>query len=104
MYHVTHPIGTNEFIQECELLAMAAVRDKMRVKHILYFLTHLKGGLYESKEIAQAGLAYCAGKQTSVRATFYPAFKNVLENYTLADSWVVLETIMSYHSFYGGEL
>lgn len=104
LLHITHPIGTTQFVEQCEMVGMALVHDRLRVKHILGFLTRLKGGLYESKEMAQAGLAYCAGRQTQVRSTFYRTFKDVLENYTLEEAWVVLETVMSYHSFYGGNL
>lgn len=102
-YEVTHPIGTNPFVQQCEDVARSLVRDGMRIRYILYFMNHLKAGLYDSKEMAQAGLAYCAGRKSQVRATFYPVFSNVLENYTLEEAWVVLETILSYHNFYGGE-
>jgi len=103
-YNITDPVGTPGFIDQCEIFALQLVKDRLRVKHILGFLTRLKNGLYENKEMAVAMLSYCAAKQTAVRSNFCPTFKSVLENYTLSDAWTVLETVLSYHALYGGEI
>jgi CRISPR-associated protein Csm2 len=56
-------------------------------------------------------LAYAAGRQTAVRATFYPIMKSAIDGVTSANEkkralenfFMFIESVVAYHKFYGGE-
>lgn len=55
-------------------------------------------------------IAYAAGRQTAVRATFYPFVKSALDGIeksgyaptAIKNFFQLIESIVAYHKFYGG--
>jgi len=56
-------------------------------------------------------LAYAAGRQTAVRANFYPFMKSAIDGVleskrdseTLKKYFALIESVVAYHKFYGGD-
>jgi len=115
----------DEIVRKADEIAQAITKDKLKTGQIRNFYSAItrmrtdlanKDGNYMAvlrKDVTmlKPKLAYAAGRQTAVRTTFYPAMKEAIDgviksNYSEAafDNFFMLaESIVAYHKFYGGE-
>jgi capsule polysaccharide export protein KpsE/RkpR len=92
-----------KFIENAESFGIRMVHERVTMKMIRRFVNRLKNRDFESKEMAIASLVYSAGKHRELRASFYGEMMTVLKQESFEDSWIWLESVLSYHCLYGGD-
>ncbi len=113
-----------ELVRKAEEIAIQLTKDRLKTGQIRNFYSaitqmrtqfsiedekvtdELKRGL----TMLKPKIAYAAGKQTAVRATFYPFIKSALDGIekshydvgAVRNFFQLIESIVAYHKFYGG--
>lgn len=115
----------DEIVRKADEIAQMLIKDKLKTGQIRNFysaITRMRTdfanregnymeGLKKDITMLKPKLAYAAGRQTAVRATFYPTMRNAIDgiiksNYdegALENFFMFAESIVAYHKFYGGE-
>jgi len=115
----------SELVSTADQVSQMLIEDKLKTGQIRNFysaVTRMRTDFANKDEgymkvlqkditMLKPKLAYAAGRQTAVRATFYPTMRNAIDgiiksNYdeTALDNFFMLaESIVAYHKFYGGE-
>lgn len=117
-------LSAAEIVHKAEEIALQLTKDRLKTGQIRNFYSaitqmrttfsiedenvtdELKRGL----TMLKPKIAYAAGRQTAVRATFYPFIKSALDgiersNYNvqaIKNFFQLIESIVAYHKFYGG--
>lgn len=113
-----------ELVRRAEEIAVQLTRDRLKTGQIRNFyasITQMRtqfsieeeevtDGLKRDLTMLKPKIAYAAGRQTAVRATFYPFVKSALDgieksNYdgrAIKNFFQLIESIVAYHKFYGG--
>lgn len=114
-----------EIVAKADEVAQMLIKDKLKTGQIRNFysaVTRMRTDFVNREEgyrqmlekdltMLKPKLAYAAGRQTAVRATFYPTMRNAIDgiiksNYddtALDNFFMFAESIVAYHKFYGGE-
>lgn len=114
-----------EIVSKADEVAQMLIKDKLKTGQIRNFysaVTRMRTDFANREEgyrkvlekdltMLKPKLAYAAGRQTAVRATFYPTMRNAIDgiiksNYddtALDNFFMFAESIVAYHKFYGGE-
>jgi CRISPR-associated protein Csm2 len=111
-----------DIVRKAEETANQLTRDKLKTGQIRNFysaITRMRtdyalGGydkVSSQLTMLKPKLAYAAGRQTAVRATFYPIMKSAIDGVTSANEkkralenfFMFIESVVAYHKFYGGE-
>lgn len=115
----------DDIVRKAEEIAAQLTRDKLKTGQIRNFysaITRMRtdfsvGGekvsdtLKMDISMLKPKLAYAAGRQTAVRATFYPVMKSAVDGIVnsgyhpaaMRNFFMLVESIVAYHKFYGGE-
>lgn len=115
----------DDIVRKAEEIAVQLTRDKLKTGQIRNFysaITRMRtdftvGGEKVSDNLKidismlKPKLAYAAGRQTAVRATFYPVMKSAVDGIVgsgyhptaMKNFFMLIESIVAYHKFYGGE-
>lgn len=115
----------DEIVRKADEVAQMLIKDKLKTGQIRNFYSAVtrmrtdfangEGNYMEAlkKDITmlKPKLAYAAGRQTAVRATFYPTMRNAIDgiinaNYdknAFENFFMFTESIVAYHKFYGGD-
>jgi CRISPR-associated protein Csm2 len=115
----------DEIVNKADDIAQAITKDKLKTGQIRNFysaITRMRTDLANKEENYMAALkrditmlkpklAYAAGRQTAVRATFYPAMKGAIDGVIKSNDserafenfFMLAESIVAYHKFYGGD-
>ena len=115
----------DEIVRKADDIAQSITKDKLKTGQIRNFysaITRMRTDLANKDEkymehlkkditMLKPKLAYAAGRQTAVRATFYPVMKSAIDgviksNYSepaFNNFFMLAESIVAYHKFYGGE-
>lgn len=114
-----------ELVRRAEETAVQLTRDKLKTGQIRNFysaITRMRTdfALADEKTVndelrrditmLKPKIAYAAGRQTAVRATFYPFVKGAIDgieksNYdprAVKNFFQLIESVVAYHKFYGG--
>lgn len=111
--------------ETAEKFAKQFKADGLKTNQIRNFysaITRLRQDFVEAKEkitpkierelvLLKPKLAYSAGRQKAVRASFYGFMKEYIDKVLLADNksdamnnfFALVESVVAYHKFYGGE-
>ena len=114
-------------VQKAEEMALQFTRDKLKTNQIRNFysaITRMRAE-YEQYDDLKTGferiksqlimlkpkLAYAAGRQTAVRANFYPFMTSAIKSIEQATDkakamenfFLLVESVVAYHKFHGGE-
>jgi CRISPR-associated protein Csm2 len=114
-----------EIVAKADEVAQMLIKDKLKTGQIRNFysaVTRMRTDFSNKDEgymkvlqkditMLKPKLAYAAGRQTAVRATFYPTMRNAIDgiiksNYNedaFENFFMFAESIVAYHKFYGGE-
>lgn len=108
-----------DLVRKAEDMAVQFTRDKLKTNQIRNFysaITRMRADFQQSgftPEIQtqlvmlKPKLAYAAGRQTAVRANFYPFMKTAIDGVRQAKDlekfFLLVESIVAYHKFHGGE-
>lgn len=114
-----------EIVAKADEVAQMLIKDKLKTGQIRNFysaVTRMRTdfankdegymkGLQKDITMLKPKLAYAAGRQTAVRATFYPTMRNAIDgiiksNYSedaFDNFFMFAESIVAYHKFYGGD-
>jgi CRISPR-associated protein Csm2 len=118
-----------EIVAKADEVAQMLIKDKLKTGQIRNFYSAVtrmrtdfanrdEGNKEEKRKALQTDitmlkpkLAYAAGRQTAVRATFYPIMRNAIDgiinaNYNeeaFDNFFMFAESVVAYHKFYGGE-
>ena len=114
-----------EIVAKADEVAQMLIKDKLKTGQIRNFysaVTRMRTDLANKdkdymeilkKDITmlKPKLAYAAGRQTAVRATFYPTMRNAIDgiiksNYSedaFDNFFMFAESVVAYHKFYGGD-
>lgn len=122
-----------DLVRKAEDMAVQFTRDKLKTNQIRNFYSAItrmrtdfeQEGFDESGEkrtqfstviegqlvMLKPKLAYAAGRQTAVRANFYPFMKTAIDGVvaskrdpeTLRKFFLLVESVVAYHKFHGGE-
>jgi CRISPR-associated protein Csm2 len=119
-------MDTPEIVQKAENMALQFTRDKLKTNQIRNFysaITRMRA-VYEQAEegkgyervknqliMLRPKLAYAAGRQTAVRANFYPFMTTAIQSIEQASDksksienfFLLVESVVAYHKFHGGE-
>lgn len=109
-------------VQKAEDMAMQFTRDKLKTNQIRNFysaITRMRAeyeqdGFEKVKSqlvMLKPKLAYAAGRQTAVRANFYPFMTSAIKSVEQATNkgkamenfFLLVESVVAYHKFHGGE-
>lgn len=115
----------DEIVRKADEIAQSIKTDKLKTGQIRNFysaVTRMRTDLANKEDkymeslrrditMLKPKLAYAAGRQTAVRATFYPVMKSAIDGVIKSgyredafDNFFMLaESIVAYHKFYGGE-
>lgn len=117
-------MDTSEIVKKAEDMALQFTRDKLKTNQIRNFysaITRMRAdyevnGLTRENQnqliMLKPKLAYAAGRQTAVRANFYPFMKTAIESIetagdrkslALENFFLLVESVVAYHKFHGGE-
>ena len=113
-----------ELVRRAEEIAVQLTRDRLKTGQIRNFYSSIiqmrtQLALNEDKvseelkrdlTMLKPKIAYAAGRQTAVRATFYPFVKGALDGIEksqynvngIKNFFQLIESIIAYHKFYGG--
>jgi CRISPR-associated protein Csm2 len=113
-----------ELVRRAEEIAVQLTRDRLKTGQIRNFYSSIiqmrtqlalkedevTDELKRDLTMLKPKIAYAAGRQTAVRATFYPFVKGALDgieksNYNvkgIKNFFQLIESIIAYHKFYGG--
>ncbi len=111
-------------VQKAEDMALQFTRDKLKTNQIRNFysaITRMRAD-YEQAEngyeqvksqliMLKPKLAYAAGRQTAVRANFYPFMTSAIKSVedapnkikAMENFFLLVESVVAYHKFHGGE-
>lgn len=113
----------SSIVQKAEDMALQFTRDKLKTNQIRNFysaITRMRAE-YEQDGLTleiqtqlvmlKPKLAYAAGRQTAVRANFYPFMKAAIESVEKSPKkteaierfFLLVESVVAYHKFHGGE-
>ena len=114
-----------EIVAQADEIAQMLIKDKLKTGQIRNFysaITRMRTdfanqdegfmkGLQKDITMLKPKLAYAAGRQTAVRATFYPTMRKAIEGIEKSgyhpdafdNFFMFAESIVAYHKFYGGE-
>ncbi len=113
-----------KIVKKAEEMAIQFTRDKLKTNQIRNFYSAItrmrvdfeqaENGYDEVKSrlvMLKPKLAYAAGRQTAVRANFYPFMTTAIESIEKATNktkamenfFILVESIVAYHKFHGGE-
>lgn len=113
-----------EIVREAETVALQlATKDRLKTGQIRNFYSGITRMRTEyttsgySEKVKQQlvmlkpKLAYAAGRQLAVKATFYPRLRDAVDGVLAANDkdkalenfFMFVESIVAYHKFYGGE-
>ncbi len=111
-------------VRKAEDMAVQFTNDKLKTNQIRNFysaITRMRTEYEQSNYDYEAiknqlvmlkpKLAYAAGRQTAVRANFYPFMKMAIEGVGSATNkreamekfFLLIESVVAYHKFHGGE-
>lgn len=111
-------------VQKAEDMALQFTRDKLKTNQIRNFysaITRMRAeyeqdGFEKVKNqliMLKPKLAYAAGRQTAVRANFYPFMTSAIKSVEQAPAnertkamenfFLLVESVVAYHKFHGGE-
>ncbi len=117
----------SSIVQKAEDMALQFTRDKLKTNQIRNFYSAISRMRAEYEQGGENGfeqvknqlvmlkpkLAYSAGRQTAVRANFYPfmtsAIKSVeqapanMKAVAMENFFLLVESVVAYHKFHGGE-
>ena len=121
-------MSPEEIVREAESLAQQlAQKDRVKTGQIrnfysgitrmrTEFISDKKENLYNQLVMLKPKLAYAAGRQLAVKATFYPKMRDAVDGVlavyhtsdeerkrALTNFFMFVESIVAYHKFYGGE-
>jgi CRISPR-associated protein Csm2 len=116
-------LDIDALVQKAEDLALTLVKDKLKTNQIRNFYSGItrmrtdftQDGDFKKVEkslvMLKPKLAYAAGRQSAVRANFYPFMKSaidgVLQSSNKIDAldkfFLLVESVVAYHKFHGGE-
>ncbi len=116
---------TDDLVRKAEEVASQLTRDKLKTGQIRNFysaITRMRTDFAIANEVAtdeikreitmlKPKLAYAAGRQSAVRATFYPVMKGAIDSIiksgyhekAMLNFFLFVESIVAYHKYYGGE-
>lgn len=116
---------TDDLVRKAEDVASQLTRDKLKTGQIRNFysaITRMRTDFAIANEVAtdeikreitmlKPKLAYAAGRQSAVRATFYPVMKGAIDGIiksgyhekAMLNFFLFVESIVAYHKYYGGE-
>lgn len=117
-------ISPAELVRKAEEIAVQLTRDRLKTGQIRNFyssITQMRTQFSIEEEkvteelkrdltMLKPKIAYAAGRQTAVRATFYPFVKSALDGIekseyhptAIKNFFQLIESIVAYHKFYGG--
>lgn len=117
-------ISAAELVRRAEEAAVQLTRDKLKTGQIRNFYSavirmrtdfaiadeKVNDDLKRDIMMLKPKIAYAAGRQTAVRATFYPLIKGAIDgieksNYNpqaVKNFFQLVESVVAYHKFYGG--
>lgn len=117
-------MSPGELVRRAEEIAVQLTRDRLKTGQIRNFyssITQLRTQFSIDEEkvsddlkrdltMLKPKIAYAAGRQTAVRATFYPFVKSALDGIEkshydqrgIKNFFQLIESIVAYHKFYGG--
>ena len=119
-------MDTSDIVQKAENMALQFTRDKLKTNQIRNFysaITRMRAEYEQAEEgkgydkvktqliMLKPKLAYAAGRQTAVRANFYPFMTSAIQSIETAGSktqaienfFLLVESVVAYHKFHGGE-
>lgn len=119
-------MDTSTIVQKAENMALQFTRDKLKTNQIRNFysaITRMRADYEQAEEgkgydrvknqliMLKPKLAYAAGRQTAVRANFYPFMTNAIGSIETAGNkaqaienfFLLVESVVAYHKFHGGE-
>jgi CRISPR-associated protein Csm2 len=119
-------MDVSAIVQKAENMALQFTRDKLKTNQIRNFysaITRMRADYEQSDEgkgyekvktqliMLKPKLAYAAGRQTAVRANFYPFMASAIQSIEGADDkakcienfFLLVESVVAYHKFHGGE-
>ena len=114
-----------EIVRNADETAQMLIKDKLKTGQIRNFysaVTRMRTDFANKEEgymkelqkditMLKPKLAYAAGRQTAVRATFYPTMRKAIEGIeqsgyhpdALENFFMFAESVVAYHKFYGGD-
>lgn len=117
-------ISPADLVRKAEEIAVQLTRDRLKTGQIRNFYSsitqmRIQFSIEEEKvseelkrdlTMLKPKIAYAAGRQTAVRATFYPFVKSALDGIeksgyaptAIKNFFQLIESIVAYHKFYGG--
>ena len=119
-------LETSDIVQKAENMALQFTRDKLKTNQIRNFysaITRMRADSEQADEgkgydrvknqliMLKPKLAYAAGRQTAVRANFYPFMTTAIQSVETAGDkakamenfFLLVESVVAYHKFHGGE-
>jgi len=119
-------MDTSDIVQKAENMALQFTRDKLKTNQIRNFysaITRMRADYEQAEEgkgyervknqliMLRPKLAYAAGRQTAVRANFYPFMTTAIQSIEQASDktksienfFLLVESVVAYHKFHGGE-
>ncbi len=119
-------MDTSDIVQKAENMALQFTRDKLKTNQIRNFysaITRMRAEYEQTEEgkgyekvknqliMLKPKLAYAAGRQTAVRANFYPFMTTAIQSIEQASDkakaienfFLLVESVVAYHKFHGGE-
>ena len=119
-------MDTSDIVQKAENMALQFTRDKLKTNQIRNFysaITRMRTEYEQAEEgkgyervknqliMLRPKLAYAAGRQTAVRANFYPFMTTAIQSIeqagdkakSIENFFLLVESVVAYHKFHGGE-
>lgn len=119
-------MDTSTIVQKAENMALQFTRDKLKTNQIRNFysaITRMRADYEQAEDgkgydkvknqliMLKPKLAYAAGRQTAVRANFYPFMTTAIQSIEQASDktksienfFLLVESVVAYHKFHGGE-
>lgn len=118
-------MSPEEIVREAESVAQQlAQKDRVKTGQIRNFYSGItrmrteytsgnKENIHRQLVMLKPKLAYAAGRQLAVKATFYPKMRDAVDgvlqalpedkNRAYDNFFMFVESIVAYHKFYGGE-
>lgn len=119
-------MDTSGIVKKAEDMALQFTRDKLKTNQIRNFysaITRMRADYEQAEEgkgydkvknqliMLKPKLAYAAGRQTAVRANFYPFMTTAIGSIEQAGDkagclekfFLLVESVVAYHKFHGGE-
>lgn len=116
----------SDIVQKAENMALQFTRDKLKTNQIRNFysaITRMRADYEQAEEgkgydrvknqliMLKPKLAYAAGRQTAVRANFYPFMTSAIQSIEQASNkaksienfFLLVESVVAYHKFHGGD-